>query len=91
MDAADIRPQEMVQITNLANGIIWHTYAIPDFAGSGTVCLNGPPARHFQPGDKIIVLSLGWLDDSEWNTFAAKIVLVDDINHITKIVTEVAT
>lgn len=83
MVAADIRPFEMVQITNVSNGMIWHTYAIEGQKGSGTVCLNGPPARHFQPGDKIIVLSIGWIEDAEWASFQANIVFVDDKNQIT--------
>jgi aspartate 1-decarboxylase len=90
MVAADIRPFEMVQITNLSNGMIWHTYAIEGQKGSGTVCLNGPPARHFQPGDKIIVLSIGWIEDAEWASFQANIVFVDDKNQITNIHAEKA-
>ncbi len=88
MTAADIRPFEMVQITNLSNGVIWHTYAMKDTPGSGTVCLNGPPARHFQPGDKIIVLSLGWLEEAQWDTFEVKVVLVDDDNRISQVITQ---
>jgi aspartate 1-decarboxylase len=85
MAAADIRPFEMVQITNVSNGMIWHTYAIEGQEGTGVVCLNGPPARHFQPGDKIIVLSLGWINEEEWETLEAHIVFVDDLNKITNI------
>src|SRR5579875_1160765 len=86
MEAADIRPYEMVQITNIANGVIWHTYAIEGTEGSGVVCLNGPPARHFQPGDKIIVLSLGWIDDKEWAELKANIVFVTNDNKIASVV-----
>jgi len=87
MRAARIRPYEMVQITNVENGVLWSTYAIPGDAESGIVCLNGPPARHFQPGDRVIVLSLAWVDEAEWETFRAAVVLVDDDNRITSIVT----
>ncbi|WP_067849457.1 aspartate 1-decarboxylase [Alicyclobacillus mali (ex Roth et al. 2021)] len=87
MRAANIRPYEMVQITNVENGVLWSTYAIPGVEGSGVVCLNGPPARHFQPGDRVIVLSLAWVDDGEWETFTASVVLVDDDNRITSILT----
>ncbi|SIS66240.1 aspartate 1-decarboxylase [Alicyclobacillus vulcanalis] len=87
MRAARIRPYEMVQITNVENGVLWSTYAIPGDPGSGTVCLNGPPARHFQPGDRVIVLSLAWVDEAEWPTFTASVVLVDDDNRITSIMT----
>lgn len=82
MSAADIRPYEMVQVTNLSNGVIWHTYAIEGEAGSGAICLNGPPARHFQPGDKVIILSLGWLEDDEWASLRPTVVFVDDRNQV---------
>lgn len=86
MNAVDIRPYEMVQITNQENGVIWQTYAISGAKGSGTVCLNGPPARHFQPGDTVIVLSLAWISDEEWQDFEANVVFVDEDNRITSIV-----
>ncbi|EJY57082.1 aspartate 1-decarboxylase [Alicyclobacillus hesperidum URH17-3-68] len=87
MRAARIRPYEMVQITSLENGVIWHTYAIEGQENSGVVCLNGPPARHFQPGDHAIVLSLAWIDESEWEDFTASVVFVGDHNEITSVVT----
>lgn len=86
MAAADILPYEMVQITNLSNGAIWHTYAISGVENAGTVCLNGPPARHFQPGDKVIVLSLGLVDDREWESLRPNVVFVDERNRIQSIV-----
>lgn len=88
MRAANIRPYEMVQITNLQNGVIWQTYAIQGGEGSGVVCLNGPPARHFQPNDLVIVLSLAWLTDDEWEQFSASVVFVDEQNEISSIVTQ---
>lgn len=86
MKAANIYPYEMVQITNVSNGMLWHTYAIEGGEGSGAVCLNGPPARHFQPGDQIIVLSLGFIDESEWSTFEASVVFANEKNEITNVV-----
>jgi aspartate 1-decarboxylase len=84
--AADIRPFEMVQITNISNGMIWHTYAMTGKAGSGTICLNGPPARHFQVGDGVIILSLGLADDKEWESLTPNVVFVDESNRISSIV-----
>ncbi|QQE77388.1 aspartate 1-decarboxylase [Alicyclobacillus sp. SO9] len=86
MDAADIRAFEMVQITNVSNGVIWHTYAMEDDPKSGTICLNGPPARHFQPGDEVIILSLAQVDDEEWGHQVPNVVFVDENNHISEIV-----
>lgn len=85
MIAADIRPFEMVQITNLSNGMIWHTYAMADTPKSGTICLNGPPARHFQPGDEIIILSLAQVSDEEWHQQVPQVVFVDEKNRITSV------
>ena len=85
MDAADIYPYEMVQITNLSNGVIWHTYAIEGAPGAGTVCLNGPPARHFQPGDLIIVLSVGYATTEELTHLTPRVVFVDEHNQIVRV------
>lgn len=86
MAAANIRPYEMVQITNLSNGVIWHTYAIPAAAGSGTVALNGPPARHFQPGDLVIILSLAWVSDEEYEQVKPTVLLVDGKNRVQRVI-----
>ncbi|MDQ0188640.1 aspartate 1-decarboxylase [Alicyclobacillus cycloheptanicus] len=86
MEAANILPFEMVQITNLSNGALWHTYAIEGARGSGTLCLNGPPARLFQPGDQVIILSLGYVTDSEWSNLTANVVFVDEQNQVQSIV-----
>jgi aspartate 1-decarboxylase len=86
MDAAKILPYEMVQITNLSNGVIWHTYAITGQPASGTICLNGPPARHFQTGDEIIILSLCLATDDEWSAMESHVVFVNEKNAITSVV-----
>ncbi len=85
MAAANIRPYEMVQVTNVANATLWQTYAIPAPAGSGTICLNGPPARLFQPTDLVIILSLGLVDEQEYLSTIANVVYVDEKNQITNI------
>ncbi len=85
MREANILPYEMVQITNLANGVIWHTYAIAGLPDSGTVCLNGPPARHFQPGDLVIVLSLCYLSTEELPGFQSRVVFVDGENRVQRV------
>jgi aspartate 1-decarboxylase len=80
MQAADIVPHELVHINNMANAAHWETYAI---AGNpGEICLNGCPARLFQPGDEVIILSLAQFDDSELTNFVQKVVFVDDANAI---------
>jgi aspartate 1-decarboxylase len=85
MRAADIKPYELVHINNMANAVHWETYAMPGKAGE--ICLNGCPARLFQPGDEVIILSLGQFDDAELAKFSLKVVLVDPDNAIRSIET----
>ena len=85
MRAADIAPCELVHINNMANAVHWETYAIPGKLGE--ICLNGCPARLFQPGDEVIILSLGQFDDGELAGFSQKVVQVDNNNAIRSIET----
>ena len=83
MKAANILPYEMVQVTNLSNATRWKTYAFPGEEGSGRICLNGPPARLFRPGDRVIILSLGLFDEEELKRLVPRVVFVDGANRIT--------
>ncbi len=85
MQAANIRPFEMVQVTNLRNAARWKTYAVAAPEESGKICLNGPPAHLFQPGDLVIVLSQGWMDDAEADKLRPSVVFVDEKNKITHV------
>jgi aspartate 1-decarboxylase len=85
LEASRIRAFQYVNITNLSNGVFWQTYAVAGHRGSGEVRLNGPPARHFQPGDKIIVLAEAWVDPTEMQDLDPVVVFVDDQNRITEI------
>jgi aspartate 1-decarboxylase len=85
MKAADIKPYEIVQITSVRNATRWKTYALEAPEGSGKICLNGPPAHLFQPGDLVIILSMGMYDDSEVDALVPRVVFVDEQNRITKI------
>jgi aspartate 1-decarboxylase len=82
MKEACILPYEMVQVTNLRNAARWKTYALPAPEHSGKICLNGPPAHLFQPGDKVIILSMGLFHEEDWSTLRPQIVFVDEGNHI---------
>lgn len=82
MDAAFIRPYQMLQITNVSNATLWRTYALPAPRDSGVICLNGPPARLFQPGDQVIILSLATVDESEYEKVTSHVVHVDAKNRI---------
>ena len=85
LEKSGIRPFQYVNITNVSNGTFWQTYVVAGKKGNGDVCLNGPPARHFQPGDKIIVLAEAWIEPSELKDLNPIVVFVDDKNKVTEV------
>ena len=84
LDASGMRPFQYVNITNVANGVFWQTYVMPGERGNGDICLNGPPARHFQPGDKVIILAEAWIEPKELPDLDPVVVFVDDKNKVTE-------
>lgn len=82
MRAANIYPYEVVQVTNYRNAARWKTYAIPADEGSGSICLNGPPAHLFHPGDQIVILSLGLYGEEELSRLKPRVVFVDENNRM---------
>lgn len=84
MKEANILPYEIVQVTSLRNATLWKTYALPGEEGMGKICLNGPPAHLFQPGDLVIILSLGLFNEEELKTLVPRVVFVDEKNHINR-------
>lgn len=85
MEAANIVPFQLLHINSMANAIHWETYAIPGKPGDGKICLNGCPARLFQPGDQVIILSLEQVTRDEARHIEQKVVHVDATNAITRI------
>lgn len=85
IDAVGILPYEIVQITNLANGALWRTYVIPGPAQSGVFCLNGPPARHFHPGDCAVVVSHGYCAEAELGAWVQRTAFVDERNRLERV------
>ena len=73
-----------MNITNLSNGVFWRTYVTDGPRGQGSVCLNGPPERHFQPGDQIIILAEAW-EPEELPGLDPVVVMVDSANRVTEI------
>jgi len=59
----DILPGEQVSVWNVNNGHRIETYAIELPEGSGQVVINGAAARHFQPGDTIIIVAFCLTDE----------------------------
>ena len=81
MEAADLLEHEQVHIVNVDNGARFETYVIEGASGSGTICLNGAAARLVQPGDKVIIISYGHYEPSEYE--APVVVHVDESNRQT--------
>jgi len=80
LEAADIYPNEKVQVVNLNNGSRVETYVLEGKAGSGIVCMNGPAARWAQVGDIIIIISYCLIDSSQARNHKQKTVFVDNNN-----------
>lgn len=80
--AADILPNERVQIVNLNNGSRLETYVMEGRNGSGTVCMNGAAARLAQIGDIVIIISYCLMETEDARTFKPKIVFLDEKNRI---------
>ncbi len=87
MAAADLLPNEKVQVVDIDNGARLETYVIPGVQGSGDMCLNGAAARLVQPGDLVIVVSYAEFEDAEARTFEPTVVMVDTDNRITQLTT----
>ncbi|RYF98384.1 MAG: aspartate 1-decarboxylase [Chitinophagaceae bacterium] len=84
LDAANIIPNEKVQIVNNNNGERFETYAIRGERGTGMVCLNGATARKVQLGDILIIMSYGLLPMEEAKKYQPILVFPDDNNKLLK-------
>lgn len=80
MVAADLKEHDWVQITSMANGSRWQTYVMSAPKGSGTVRANGSAARHFAPGDEVIILAFGYVTAEERDGLDPLLVQVDAQN-----------
>ncbi|SFK56606.1 L-aspartate 1-decarboxylase [Salinicoccus halodurans] len=82
LEAADILPDEKVQIVNNNNGERLETYVIEGERHSGEICLNGAAARKVQVGDVVIIISYVQLEQSELEDHQPNVVIVDEENKI---------
>ncbi|MBD4657063.1 aspartate 1-decarboxylase, partial [Xanthomonas citri pv. citri] len=63
LDAADILPGELVSIVDVTNGARLETYTIAGERGSGVLGINGAAAHLVHPGDIVILIAYGQMDD----------------------------
>ncbi|MCW2670474.1 MAG: aspartate 1-decarboxylase [Frankiales bacterium] len=82
LDAADLYPGEKVAIVDVTNGARLETYVIAGPRGSGVIGINGAAARLVHPGDLVILIGYGLMDDTEARTRQPKVVFVDADNKV---------
>ncbi len=80
LDAAGIREFQQVEIANINTGARFCTYVMK--GGDGVICVNGAAARLAQPGDLIIIMSFGLMEEAEADKHQPRIIHVDQHNHI---------
>ena len=82
MDAADLLAGEQVAIVDVTNGARLETYVIAGERGSGVIGINGAAARLVHPGDLVILIAYGLMDDAEARRWAPRVVFVDADNRV---------
>src|SRR5919106_4766626 len=82
MDAADLLPGEQVAVVDVTNGARLETYVIEGERGSGVIGINGAAAHLVHPGDLVILIAYGQMDDAAARGFQPRIVHVDANNKI---------
>ncbi len=85
IEAAGLMVHEFVHITNINNGVHWVTYVMEDAQDAGTVCMNGTAARHFLPGDPVIILAYSLVDERDLAAYHPRLVFVDDQNRVLRV------
>ncbi|MGE5090609.1 MAG: aspartate 1-decarboxylase [Bacillota bacterium] len=84
LDAADLLNYEEIQVVNVNNGARFTTYVIPGPRGSGVVQLNGAAARLGLPGDVVILIAYGVIEEEAAQRFVPRVVFVDEQNRIVR-------
>src|SRR4030095_4249095 len=76
LERTDIIPGAPGGLGNINNGTRIDTYAISLPRGSGQIVINGAAARHFHPGDKVIIVAFCLTDEK----VEPKMIAVDEQN-----------
>lgn len=82
LDAANLLPGELVHIVDIDNGARLVTYTIAGERGSGVIGINGAAARLVHPGDLVILIAYGQMEDAESREFQPSVVFVDSENRV---------
>ncbi|GAA3363684.1 aspartate 1-decarboxylase [Saccharopolyspora gregorii] len=82
MDAADLLEGEQVAIVDVTNGARLETYVITGERGSGVIGINGAAAHLVRPGDLVILIAYGVMDEMEARSYRPKVIFVDADNAV---------
>lgn len=82
LEAANISEYEQIAIYNVTNGERFTTYAIRAERHSGIISTNGAAAHKAKPDDIVIIATYAHYNTIELETYAPKLVYVDDFNRI---------
>ena len=80
MDDADMLEGEQVTIVDVDNGARLVTYVITGACGSGVIGINGAAAHLVHPGDLVILIAYGTMDDAQARSYRPRVVFVDADN-----------
>jgi aspartate 1-decarboxylase len=69
-----------VTVVDIDNGARLITYVITGERGSGIIGINGAAAHLIHPGDLVIVIAYGVVEDAEARTYQPRVVFVDAEN-----------
>lgn len=82
LEAANMIPNEKVQVLNVNTGTRLETYIIQGERNSGVVGLNGPAARMAAVGDVLIVISYALMDFEAAKSYQPFIIFPDAANRL---------
>lgn len=88
LEAANLYPNEKVQVVNNNNGARFETYIIAGERGSGVICVNGAAARLVQKGDTVIIMSYVQVSEERAKTHIPTVLLLNEQNEIVEELTE---
>lgn len=85
LDAADLLEGEQVHVVDITNGARLVTYTIAGERGSGVVGINGAAAHLVHPGDLVILIAYGQVEDAEARDLRPRVVHVDAGNRVVEV------
>lgn len=90
LDAANLLEGEQVAIVDVTNGARLETYTIAGERGSGVIGINGAAAHLVNPGDIVILIAYGQLNEEELKSYAPSVVFVDSDNRPVELTADAA-